>query len=153
MIVAKCIDMVINKCFHAVASHRVEGAYTILDTCKSVLLGAYPQTSIISCGHDRDLMTGQRSIVTNDAFIASAIPDLTALILCQCRDVSNEISIELVDIAAIISETRLLSTNPKQVGIVYIYTLNTDNLLILQSAVGTARLHIFHLVVIDGRAD
>ena len=145
--------MVVNQRLHTVASHRIESAGAILDTRQTILTGTYPQAAIRGGGHHRNLMAGQCSVVADNALVACTIPYLAVLVLCQSGDVAHEIGLELINVAAIIGKTRLLRTNPQQVGIVDINTLNTDDILGFQVAVGTARLDEFHLVVVDRRTD
>ena len=124
LVSTKRVDVVVNECARTVLCCRVDGGTAILDTRQSVLFGTHPQAAVAGIGHSGHFLTGQRSVVINDAFVARTIEDVSVLVLGKSGNVAHWRGVETVDVLAVIGDARLLRTYPEQVGVVDIDALN-----------------------------
>ena len=118
--------MVVDDGSHAILGYRVYGRYTILDTCQTVALRTYPDTTVRSIAHTRHFETGQLSVETYHTLVAGSIPYRSVGMLCHSCHIAHQVRSESVDVLTRKGHTRLLSTYPQQSSIVHIQTLYAD---------------------------
>ena len=104
--------MIVDERLHAVASGRIDSADTVFDTCQTVLLRTDPEAAVGGRGHCGHLRTGQNTIIVDDTLVACTIPYLAVGVFGYGCDIAVQERLELVDVVAVIGQSRLLSTNP-----------------------------------------
>ena len=141
--------MVVNKCLVVVARSREHHSLTVLDTCQSVLLRTYPQAAVRCGSHGRYLVACQFTVVAYDSPVARTVPDLSVCCLRNSGNIAQEVRLELIDIVPIVCQSRLLRTDPQQVGVIDIDTLNAHHVHLTMFSNGVTRLNLLHLEGVD----
>ena len=138
--------MIVDKCPCTILGKGVYCRDTVFDASKAVAFRTYPETSVRSSSHAGNFKTGEWAVITNHTLVAGTIPDASTISLCNSGDVTIMCGAETVYVFSGVGDTALLCTNPHQVCVVNIYTLNTYLFFRLFFLIDVSWLNIFYLV-------